>query len=474
MRSIKRIALVLIVTAVLLLCLSIGAGATEAPMIIGSNAIGTIGGYVDVTIGLDNNPGITVMSLTIEYDEAVLQLEEVLDAGVLGVNFHKDNMVSPYLLSWANDTAEENFVVNGTIATLRFWVKDTAYVGNTYDIAISYDYENYDIYDKDLIRVHFDTTNANISIAESTSSITSANMELSTDITVNYLVDLDPSHVGAQMKFTMSNIERLVDGEATGNGNEYKFPFQGVSPQCMGDNIKAELILNGEVLDACETYSVKEYCENTLAKTAEELGMSTEKHAALQTLIKDMLVYGAKAQLYRDYKTDALVDANVTGSAFTKLTETAKEIYETDLEGVEVVGLGVYFDYVNSMYVRFTAPGMTEKNFKIVLTEADNEENVMEYTLADCMAVEGQADTYLLVLEPSMATEYDAVWYIDLYTVSGRKTTCVQYNTYSITSYVYAMQDRTTDGVTLSPMAQLARAVYNYGLAANAYAAISD
>lgn len=478
LRISKSILLVLICVLALVAMFSVPACAEEPCSldITVSDTVLARGDEFTVTIELKNNPGVWAIVFEIPIDnDAFEYVEEDVTTSIFdefGVAEYDETTHSYKVDAYSSDLFS-NITSDGTILTLTLRIREDAAFGS-YDITCMIDSDNTVNCEETDLTIQAGSASFEIQERVADSSIISANMELGTDITVNYLVDLDPSHVGAQMKFMMSGIEQLVDGEATGNGNEYIFPFRGVSPQCMGDNIKAQLLLDGEVIASKDTYSVKEYCENMLTKSAAELGISTEKHVALQTLIKDMLVYGAKAQLYRGYKTDALVDANVTGSAFTRLTETAKEIYETDLEGVEVVGLGVYFDYVNSMYVRFTAPGMTETNFKIVLTEAANEDNAVEYTLADCTAVEGQADTYLLVLEPSIATEYDAVWYIDLYTVSGRKTTCVQYNTYSIASYVYAMQDRTTDGETLSPMAQLARATYNYGKAAVAYAAVVE
>lgn len=434
--------------------------ATDSPVVTIESVSAEAGKAVTVSVSIENCPLIKSMAIMPIYDDDLLELHS------------GEWKISNALLSdnWSAETGDAVIAfsdpvdINGEIFEFSYSAKPEVSEGSCIPMSCSVvlvcDATNYQaiVIDGEFL------------IESKSSKITKADMHLDTDITINYYAELNDAHTGAQMKFTMSGIEKLVDGTPTGNGNEYVFPFRGVSPQCMGDNIKAELILDGEVLDCEDTYSVKEYCENTLAKTASELDMSAEKHAALQTLIKDMLVYGAKAQLYRGYKTDSLVDKDVTGSKFVELSSTDKFIDETSLEGVEIIGLGLYFDYTNSMYIRFTAPGMAEENFKIVFDgDIDN-----AYTLDDCMAVEGSQDTYLLVLPAVSLVNYDTIYTIEIGTfrASGRMIDG-QYAEYSVASYIYSMQNR-TEAEELTPMAQLARAVYNYGLAANAYAEIAD
>ena len=75
---------------------------------------------------------------------------------------------------------------------------------------------------------------------------TGANVALGSDITVNYYAIADEVPTA---KFTMNGKETVVTGVATGNEKEYKLAFTGVAPQCMGDNIKAELIIGEDTVD---------------------------------------------------------------------------------------------------------------------------------------------------------------------------------------------------------------------------------
>lgn len=79
-----------------------------------------------------------------------------------------------------------------------------------------------------------------------------------------------------------------------------KYTLSGFGPQEMGDDFTVELFVDGESVDTL-TYSVKDYCDAVLADDSAS--------AELKTLVKEILNYGAKAQIYRNYKTDALVNA---------------------------------------------------------------------------------------------------------------------------------------------------------------------
>lgn len=137
----------------------------EAPQLTVSEKTAIIGLNVSVDIAIENNPGIVGMTLDVGYDSDALTLTEVKDGGILGTNTHKPELTSPYTLSWSNDTASSNITANGVIATLVFKVSDDAELGN-YPITLSYDYDNYDIYDVDINKVKFETVNGVVSVKD--------------------------------------------------------------------------------------------------------------------------------------------------------------------------------------------------------------------------------------------------------------------------------------------------------------------
>ena len=134
----------------------------KAQIIVESKA-GKAGETVDVQVSLKNNPGVASMMLAIGYDDSVLTLTEVKDAGVLGSQMHSNRMQSPYMLSWANDTSGDTRA-NGTIVTLTFAVADNA-AADTYPVTVSYDAENDYILNADLERVDFTTVNGSVIVS---------------------------------------------------------------------------------------------------------------------------------------------------------------------------------------------------------------------------------------------------------------------------------------------------------------------
>lgn len=158
------------------------------------------GDTVDVRIRLNNNPGIVSATVKVNYDSNVMTLTKVTDAGVLGSQSHKPEYTSPYTLAWANDTATTNYTANGTIVTLTFKVGSNAESGKSYPIALSYDYNNYDIYDKDLKPVQFSITNGSISISKETALVSVEVSEKPTK--VDYFIGEDLDTSGLQLKLT--------------------------------------------------------------------------------------------------------------------------------------------------------------------------------------------------------------------------------------------------------------------------------
>ncbi|MBQ2794382.1 MAG: hypothetical protein IJF05_06780, partial [Clostridia bacterium] len=185
--------------------------------------------------------------------------------------------------------------------------------------------------------------------------LSGASLNLGEDLKVRYHVTLldGESITDLEARFTMNNktvtVSEAYYDEALG---KYVFSFSGIAPQCMGDIISAELYKNGELVDAKTSYSVKEYVTATLdgAPTGE-----------LAQLLSDLLVYGAEAQKYVNYKIYNLVTDGVDLSAASTAAPTeADNNKSATANGTEVrfTAAGVRFDYVNRIFVKLTAPSL--------------------------------------------------------------------------------------------------------------------
>ncbi|MBQ3265240.1 MAG: hypothetical protein IJH07_05630 [Ruminococcus sp.] len=144
-------------------CFVVSVTATDEAVIAVEDAVAKAGDTAEIAITVNNNPGIAGMTLDVLFDSSVLTLTAVQDGGILGTNTHKPELTFPYTLSWSNDTVTENLTANGTIATLRFTVNENAAAGD-YPVKLSYDFENYDIYNVDVEPVLFKTVNGCVTV----------------------------------------------------------------------------------------------------------------------------------------------------------------------------------------------------------------------------------------------------------------------------------------------------------------------
>ena len=434
-----------------------------------------------VTVALANNPGLWTLKFELTYDanafeyvkpdandEAAVKAEaptDVFDA-VCFIGADTAGVIS-YNRGYSNP--EANTSKNGALAVFTFRAKEDATLTG-YTFTATVDAINTINVDSQPVAVAGASATAAVVPNVAVSTIESAMVRLGGDIAVNYFVTLDEDHVGAQMRFTFGDEETVVDGEATGYANEYVYIFTGIAPQAMGDNLKAELLFGGEVVAVKDNYSVLTNCQNLLNTPAADLGLNDDQYAAMETLIADLLVYGAKAQLYVGYNTDALVDADVVGA--TALGEipadvNERDIYDSTSDTVAFTALGVFFDYTNSIYFKFTAPDVTDADVKIVISKLDSDYEAIdsvEYVLSECELIDEETSEYKINSEDVSVLDFDVVYKAEIKIKGKKNFTTAQEIYYSINSYAYAKQDSAN-----SAMADLAKALYNYGVSAVAF-----
>ena len=139
--------------------------AEDAPRIVIQSRAVTKGQEFTVAVEIKNNPGVASVLLNIAYDESVLTLVEVKDTGLISGKMHSSVLTSPYQLSWMNGTLTEDNTEDGIIVNLVFKVNDNAELGD-YNIALAYDYDNYDIINVDMEPVQLYTVGSVITIAD--------------------------------------------------------------------------------------------------------------------------------------------------------------------------------------------------------------------------------------------------------------------------------------------------------------------
>ncbi len=287
--------------------------------------------------------------------------------------------------------------------------------------------------------IYSDSVNAELKIK-------SASLRLDEDIDVIYKATVPAGYTDVSMTFTMNGESVTIPDDGT-----HTFIFEGVTPQCFGDNISATLTatLGDETFtDEIAEYSVRTYCVNQLVKD----NISVE----LRTLLSDVLAYGAAAQTYVGYKTDALVNVGddivePTYSTYTQIEGYAPVFSGEAAESPCWIAAGLKLTNSVAMTFRFYA----EKTDGLTVTVSVNgrAEEFTEFT-----AVEGKENVYEVTFAGIQANEFN-----DAVTASfsnGGNTV-----SYSVNTYVCAKQADSN-----ANLAALVKALYNYGVSAAAYA----
>ena len=276
----------------------------------------------------------------------------------------------------------------------------------------------------------------------STGDFVNARLTIATDLTLTYEATVENGESVA-MLVTMNGKQVVVSAQEVGV-NLYHLAFNNIAPHMMGANITTQLIVNNVVKDVIGEYSVAEYLINKFNEADSE---------ELKTLVADTLNYGAMAQAYKNHDLDNLVNDNPEIMAYATNFEAVTEsdytnVIENKVEGFKIRAAGVYFDYVNYVYIKFLAGD----NFKVTVAAKGLEETEIKNIRQD--------GGYYVAFSPEVsALCFDKVYTFKLY--SGE--TLVQTVNYSVKAFVYNMQNGE------DATANLAKALYNYGIASVNY-----
>lgn len=150
-------------------------------------------------------------------------------------------------------------------------------------------------------------------------------LNLASDISINYLI---PKH---QLQYYSDFRLRCDIEQYDGNtyfgtktvtldpelrGEYYYFVLEGMTAVQMGDQITAQLIMEDGGLSYTsgkDSYSIHTYALSQLSKSS-----ST---AALKRVCAELLRYGAKAQIFKAYRTNALCDSSMSAESRSYLQE---------------------------------------------------------------------------------------------------------------------------------------------------------
>ena len=260
------------------------------------------------------------------------------------------------------------------------------------------------------------------------------------------------SDENAIMRFTLNGVTYTATPVATENAGLFRFTFNGIAPQLMGDVITAELVYDGVVVDVANEFSIEGYLKTILKKDRFELAVTSEQCDALHTLATELLSYGAAAQSYRDYNVDSLVNIGITSGAEFDAASVESVKAQTTPTGdgtVKFKAATVRFDSVNSLRFDFL---IGDADISLITVTVGGK----TYTEKDFIV--GADGVYSIYTEGITARNFGKAVTAKI-SLSGEEMHSV---TYSINSYVKAMYEN-------EKMGALAKAIYNYGKAAEAF-----
>ena len=249
-------------------------------------------------------------------------------------------------------------------------------------------------------------------------------LNLASDISINYAIgrstlagyDLDSIYILAEIdsykdgKYSLKEVKLLP----VVNGSYYYFTLSGLTAVNMNDEIRAVLYgtKDGQVhYSPIDTYSVATYAYAQLPKAS-----APQK---LKVLCAELLRYGAKAQIFKSYRLDALVDAKMTEEQKALLSDMEAVTFGNtnlteNIPGTNTVQwLGKSLDLASKVSVKFifslgSYTGSTE-DLTMKVTYKDVNGKDKEKIITDLEVYNESRGYYAFTLDSLLAAELRSV-----------------------------------------------------------------
>ena len=262
-------------------------------------------------------------------------------------------------------------------------------------------------------------------------------VNLGGDIELNYAVQLDEGVdiQDVKLRTVFLGVEKyLTATESDFNGVYYTFTLEGINPQCLGDEIDAELYIGDKKVDELLDFSVE---DNMLLLKADSKLTDDEFN-----LIEALLAYGKASEAYTGHTS---MTGSYAISSYEPLT------YEANINDsssvVSVQSANVRFGTTTYLMFTFTFDNDT--------TPFDLAGKV---TIDAKIATTYMADNTCVAISAPISPE------------NFHKDVAVNYNdelnfTFSVNDYCYIVTKE--DSTASESMKTLAKALYNYGIYAH-------
>lgn len=159
----QKKALCWIITAAMLLSvITLNVFAAEKGQFVVSDAVGKAGETVEITVSIENNPGIIAAALKVHYDTEQLELISVKDEKMFPDSMFSQNYSSyPYYASWMDALATGDNREDGVLMTLTFKILEDCESGNA---EIGLEFDPADVFDWEMKEQAFRTVSGTVTI----------------------------------------------------------------------------------------------------------------------------------------------------------------------------------------------------------------------------------------------------------------------------------------------------------------------
>lgn len=255
-------------------------------------------------------------------------------------------------------------------------------------------------------------------------TFTDVRLSLATGIQICYIADVPTDFQGVTLRFELNGQPHEIVGEPTNEGTLFRVPL---APQYMTERLQATLVrANGDIVASHDGFCVRTYVD-------EQLPLANEEERELYFAL---LRYGAAAQKYVGYKTDALATDGLDLAPLSTPTgkiETPQSV--SDNLFARFSSAQVWFAETNRIRVSFALASSTDLN-KVTITINGNS-----------VPISGNA----VLTEDIAPTAFDETFLFELY-YDGVK---MQTLSFSVNAYAVRCGD-----------IELTAALYAYGQAA--------
>ncbi len=248
-------------------------------------------------------------------------------------------------------------------------------------------------------------------------------LNLASDISLNYAVEqqslagYDSFYLECVLPRYEGNAlvgQTVVQLQPVDQGYYYYFTLDGLTAVNMNDTIQATLHMKKEgwsYRSLTDAYSISDYAYNQLEKVG-----ATQK---LKTVCAELLRYGAAAQIFKDYRTDALADSKMTATHMAYLSDIEAVTFGNtnkvlnDLEDAPITWAGKSLNLESKVALKFVfsiadySGNLKDLNLRVTYT--DIEGKTVTVTVEEVEAYNAANGQYAFSFDGLLAAELRSV-----------------------------------------------------------------